>query len=57
MCGHTSDAQKIYSALAEDMKHSTKTDFDADSLLDYIITSRFEDGNWKGTSFGIFFIG
>ena len=47
---YTGNAQKIYSTLIEEMKHSTKAELDADTLLDYVITSRFNDGKWKGTS-------
>ena len=47
---HTGNAQKIYGALTAEMKHSTKAELDADTLLDYIITPRFNDGKWKGTS-------
>ena len=46
----TGDAQKIYSALTAEMKHSTKAELDPDTLFDYILTSSFIDGKWKGPS-------
>ena len=54
---YSSNAQKICSALIKEIKHSTKAEFNSDSLLDYIITSHFNVENGKKCPMLIFFTG
>ena len=46
---HVGDAQKIFSLLSQEMEKSTRADLDADDLMNYVITSRVNDGTWKGS--------
>ena len=43
-----SSAQKIYLELKEHHLTSTKAESEAEGILNYLITSRVDDGKWKG---------
>ena len=45
-----SSAQKIYIELKEHHLTSTKAESEAEGILNYLITSRVDDGKWKGTT-------
>ena len=44
------DAQAIYKELKAKMTSSTTAEISSDDLLEYILTSRFNDGKWRGTA-------
>ena len=46
------DAQAIYKELKAKMMSSTTAEISLDDLLEYILTSHFNDGKWKGTAHG-----
>ena len=46
----TSNAQKIYIDLKEHHLTSTKAESEAEGILNYLITSRVDNGEWKGTT-------
>ena len=53
----TFDAQSIYKELTAYAMHSTKAALQASSLLSYITIMTLGDGNWKGTTHALYYIG
>jgi len=48
----TGNAQKIFAKLLKHMEESTAAMLDEEDLLQHIITSRINDGKWRGTNHG-----
>ena len=46
----TSNAQKIYAELEEHHLTSTKAEAESENILNYLITSKIDDGKWKGNA-------
>ena len=44
------DAQKMYAALVRHQTKSTKAELTSEELMEYLISSRINDGKWRGTT-------
>ena len=57
VCTHANsfDAQAAWQELVAHHTSSTQAEADAESILHYLISSRINDGSWKGTTHAYIF--